>query len=195
MKGAAGLIVAMAVAVGGAHAADTLPPQAYTAAYLADRAQIEDVISALALTVDQRRWDAARATLADEVELGYPSDQNGQPGPLQISRISADAFIAASRAQLPGYLHTQHMVTNPLVTVERDRAHVKSQMQLSHYLPNDEGEAYWIVVGTYDYDLIRTPAGWRISAMHVNKLFELGNARLPALASKRVAAGQIATGP
>jgi 3-phenylpropionate/cinnamic acid dioxygenase small subunit len=162
---------------------------------LADRAQIEDVIFGFANEVDARRWDAAQALLAGQVELGFPAGDAPPSAPLQTRTLSAGDFIAASQSQLPGFLHTQHMVTNAVVTVDQDRATVRSQMQISHYLPTDSGESYWIVVGTYDYGLVRTPAGWKIARMDVHKLFELGNRKLPDLAAQRVRAGQIATTP
>lgn len=189
------LVVLGCLLAGATHAAEpvTAPPVAYTPAYLADRAQIEEVISAFALNVDRRRWPEAQALVAERIELGFPAgDDNSK---LQSRQMSAAEFIASSKSQLPGYLHTQHLVTNPVISVTGDRATVVSQMQLSHFLPNDEGEPFWIVIGMYEYGLERGPAGWKISRMDVHKLFELGNRKLPELASRRVKAGQIATQP
>jgi len=189
------LLVLAGLMCGAAAAAELPPPAAYTAKDLADRAQIEDVISAFALSVDQRQWDAAGRMLADQVELGFPADNPDGTRTLKLTKMPAEQFIAASKSQLPGYLHTQHMVTNPVVTIHGDKADVAAQMQLAHYLPGAEGGPFYLVVGTYDYAMARTPKGWKIAAMHVNKLFELGNLKLPELASARVKAGQIATSP
>lgn len=180
---------------GGGVAAEraSMPPAAYTQSHLADRAQIEDVISAFAINVDRRRWREAQALVADRIELGFPAGDD--PSQLQVRQMTAAEFIAASQSQLPGFLHTQHMVTNPVITVDRDRANVTSQMQLSHFLPNEEGEPFWTVVGMYEYGLVRAKTGWKISRMDVHKLFELGNRKLPELAARRVKAGQIATQP
>ena len=86
-------------------------------------------------------------------------------------------------------------MTNPIVLIDGDRARVTSSVHATHYLPNDRGEPYWVFVGTYEHELVRTPAGWRIALMRAHKRFDLGKKDLPSLASARVKAGQVATTP
>lgn len=157
-----------------------------------DRAGIEDVIVGLANAVDARNWGAAKALLADQVQLEYHAA--GGDAPIK-QRMTPDQFIAASKLTLPGYLHTQHLIGNLVITVRGKSADAASQVWMSHYLPNDQGEPYWIAAGTYHHQLVRTRTGWKISAMRVTVLYELGNSRLPKLAGERVKAGTIMTTP
>ena len=55
MTGITGAARSAALVVGAAHADGLPPPAAYTASYLADRAQIVDVIASVAFYADQRR--------------------------------------------------------------------------------------------------------------------------------------------
>lgn len=192
-------LATMAVLVtGGAGNSQEMPPlpqpQAYTAGYLSDRAQIVDVINSIGSFADQRRWNLVASAFADEVVLDYSSSETAAAG--QVSQtLTPEQIVAAWQTQLPGYLHTHHAITNHLVHVEGDRARAFSLIHATHYLPNEEGEAFWIFVGNYEHELARTPAGWRISRMRATKLFDLGNKDLPNLASARVKAGQSAAGP
>lgn len=185
-----------AVLAGGVAHADGLPPPgAYTAGFLADRAQIVDVIASVAFYADQRRWDLVKAAFADRVVLDYTSSDTAAAGRQQTDALTPDAIVTAWQTQLPGYLHTQHLVTDPVVVIDGDRARATSSVHATHYLPNEQGEAYWVFVGSYEHELARTPAGWRITLMRAHKRFDLGNKDLPNLASERVKAGQVATTP
>ncbi len=192
MFGIAGLL-SVALAVSPVHAHPLPRSDGYAKRDLRDRARIEDAIVGLANATDGRDWDAAKAVLADQVLLEYHI-AGSAAAPIAQS-MTADQFIAASKSVLPGYLHTQHLVGNMLVSVKGDGAVATSQVWMSHYLPNDQGEPYWNVAGTYRHELVRTKAGWRISAMRVNILYEMGNTRLSKLAGERVKAGIIMTTP
>ena len=153
------------------------------------------MITSVAFYADQRRWDLVKAAFADRVVIDYTSSDTAAAGRRQADALTPDAIVTAWQTQLPGYLHTQHLVTNPIVVIDGDRARVTSDVHATHYLPNDKGEAFWVFVGTYEHELARTPVGWRIILMRANKRFELGNKDLPRLASARVKAGQVATTP
>jgi hypothetical protein len=168
---------------------------AYAPTHLADRARIVDVIGSVGVYADQRRWDLVAAAFANPAVIDYRSSETAAAGSAEPASLSPEAIVTAWQSQLPGYLHTQHLITNPIVRIEGDRAFVTSQINATHYLPNDAGEDYWVFVGFYEHELTRTPAGWKISLMRANKLFDLGNKELPNLASDRVARGEIATTP
>ena len=175
--------------------AEGLPaPAAYSAGFLADRQQVVDVITSVASYADRRRWDLVKAAFAPRAVIDYSTSATASAGAGKAEPLSPEQIVSAWQTQLPGYVHTQHLVTNPIVTIDGDRARVISQVHATHFLPNDKGESYWTFVGAYDHELVRTPSGWRISYMRATKLFELGNPDLPSLATARVKAGEIATG-
>jgi hypothetical protein len=170
-------------------------PEAYTPSYLADRAQIIDVIGSVGFYADQRRWDLVEAAFAEKTVIDYRSHGTAAAGQSEPQALTPKEIVMAWQTQLPGYLHTQHLVTNSVVTVDGTRATAKSQVYATHFLPNEKGDDYWTFVGFYEHELQRTPAGWKITLMRANKLFELGNPDLPQLAAARVKAGQVATTP
>ena len=170
------------------------PPQAYSQSYLSDRAQVVDVINSVGSFADQRRWDLVANAFADEVKLDYSSSETAAAGQA-ADTLPRDQMIRAWQTQLPGYLHTQHAITNHLVRIDGDHALAFSLIYATHYLPNEQGEDFWVFVGNYEHELARTPEGWKITRMRATKLFDLGNKDLPKLASARVKAGQAATGP
>jgi hypothetical protein len=189
------LIGAALVALASAALAELPTPESYTPKYLADRAAIVDVIGSVGFYADQRRWDLVAAAFADPAVIDYRSSETAAAGNAEPTSLTPKAIVTAWQSQLPGYLHTQHLITNPIVRIEGDRAFVTSQVHATHHLPNDAGEDYWVFIGFYEHELTRTPAGWKISLMRANKLFDLGNTELPKLASDRVAKGEIATTP
>jgi hypothetical protein len=186
----------LAAILAGPAAADGLPrPEAYTAASLIDRAQIIDVIGSVGFYADQRRWDLVEAAFAEKVVIDYRSHGTAAAGQSEPQALTPKEIVTAWQTQLPGYLHTQHLVTNSIVTIEGARAKATSQVNATHYLPNEQGDDYWTFIGFYEHELQRTPAGWKITLMRANKLFELGNPDLPKMAAARVKAGQVATMP
>jgi hypothetical protein len=176
--------------------ADGIPkPEAYTPSYVTDRAQIVDVISSVGFYADQRRWHLVEAAFADRAVIDYRSHGTAAAGQNEPQALTPKEIVMAWQTQLPGYLHTQHLVTNSIVTIDGTHAKATSQVYATHYLPNEKGDDYWTFIGFYEHELQRTAAGWKITLMRANKLFELGNPELPQLAAARVKAGQVATDP
>jgi hypothetical protein len=183
-------------AFAGPSAAEGPPsPDSYALAYLADRAEIVDVIGSVGFHADQRQWELVAAAFTDPAVIDYRSSETAAAGKTAPAELSPEAIVTAWQSQLPGYLHTQHLITNPIVTIDGDRASVTSQVYATHFLPNDSAEDYWVFVGFYEHELTRTEGGWKISLIRANKLFDLGNKDLPKRASERVARGEIATTP
>ncbi len=176
-------------------AAQGLPgPESYEHS-AADRLQIVDVISSVGFYADQRRWELVEAAFAERVVIDYRSHRSAAAGQSEPQALTPGEIVTAWKTQLPGYHHTQHLITNPLVRIDGERASATSQVYATHYLSNEEGDDHWTFIGFYEHELRRTPEGWKITLMRANKLFELGNPDLPRLASERVEAGQTATGP
>lgn len=188
--------MALPMITGAANANAVLPVhEAYTPEYLADRQRVIDVITSVLFYADQRRWDVVEAAFANPVIIDYTSSSTAAAGRQEPQPLPPADVVAAWQTQLPGYENTVHMVTNPIVHIEGDKARVTSSVQATHFLPNDKGESYWVFFGTYNHELTRTEDGWRITLMRANKQFELGNPDLPLMAGERVKNGQIATTP
>ena len=185
----------LAVMISSPTLADGIPkPEAYSASFLSDRTQIVDVISSVGFYADQRRWDLVEAAFAEKAMIDYRSHSTAAAGQSEPQALTPREIVTAWQSQLPGYLHTQHLITNCIVAIDGERATATSQVYATHNLPNEGGD-YWTFVGFYEHELQRTHAGWKITLMRANKLFELGNPQLPLIAAARVKAGTIATTP
>src|SRR5574342_769776 len=124
---------------------------------LLDRAAVIDVVLTLARALDVKDWAACRRCFTDEIETDY-SDLRGEPP----STVKADDFVARRRAALEA-LKTQHLSSNHLVTVDGDRATCRSAAVIHRLRPEDG--LRFDTYGAYDHALVRTAAGWKISAV------------------------------
>lgn len=146
----------------------------------ADKLDIAETVIRVANLADAQDWKNLRDCFLDEVEVDYTSLAGGEP-----STVKADDLIAGWRGTLSGFDATHHQVTNILVTLDGDEAHVNAYIHADHYLEGAPGGDHWLVLGTYDYHLIRTGDGWRVSASKLNVKRLEGNNDLADAATER----------
>ena len=80
-----------------------------------------------------------------------------------------------------------HQITNHVITLDGDQATCAANMQGTHVLANASGGPMWTVGGRHDYQLTRTPDGWRIAGLTFTLQWATGNMNVLTLA---MAAGQ-----
>lgn len=137
---------------------------------------IRNKVVSLFVHTDQREWKALKDVFANKVLLDYSSfTQN------PAAELTPDQIITAWSGFLPGFSSTQHHISNMLVERSGSTAKVFCYGSASHCLPNDSGNNVWLVVGTYDFELIESTSGWKISAMTFNFKYQDGNTDLPKL--------------
>jgi hypothetical protein len=102
---------------------------------------------------------------------------SGQPATI----LSPEDIVNAWKTILPGFTHTHHQLGNIITAKEENTASVFCYGTASHFLENDD-KNLWIVVGSYDFDLVKVNHYWRISKMKFNFKFQGGNFDLPQLA-------------
>lgn len=147
---------------------------------LIDQQTVTETVVRVANYADAREWDLLRVCFTDEVEVDYTSLAGGEP-----STVKADDLIAGWRGTLSGFDATQHQVTNILVTLEGDEARVNAYIHADHYLEGAPDGDHWLVLGTYDYRLVRTDDGWRVRATKLNLKRLEGNNELADAATER----------
>ncbi|MEX5632464.1 nuclear transport factor 2 family protein [Parafrankia sp. FMc2] len=118
-----------------------------------DKAQIAEVLIRYATGIDQRDWALFRTCWTADVEADY--------GTVQHAGVEAITEYMTRAHENMGPTH--HRLSNVVVDVEGDRASARSYVHAVLMLsPDDPGR--WIdVIGNYTDELVRTPAGWRIS--------------------------------
>lgn len=138
--------------------------------------EIESSVIKLFIHSDEREWDQLKKAFADKVVLDYSSFTR-QPA----AELTPDQIVSAWSGFLPGFKSTHHQLGNLVIETSGNKAQVFCYGTASHYFPNESGRNVWIVVGTYDFELIRTASDWKVSSMRFNFKYQDGNTDLPAL--------------
>ncbi len=121
--------------------------------YLADRIALMDVMVKYGTAVDDREMDRYRSCFTDDVTVvGYgPETMEG-----------ADAYLAYVIDALKNFPGTQHLMGNQvIVSLEGDTAHVRTEVQATHFL-KDDPDAIMTLWATYVDDMVRDDGQWRI---------------------------------
>ena len=117
-----------------------------------DRLAIQDVIVNYAAGIDERDFASYRACFVDDVTI-----EGFSPEPIH----GVDAWLAFVERALAPYRATQHMLGVPRIILDGDRASMRTDLQASHF-PEDREAKTFTLWATYETELERTPAGWRM---------------------------------
>jgi len=146
-----------------------------------DREKITETVTRIANHADAQEWELLRTCFTDEIDVDYTSLAGGQP-----SVVKVDDLITSWRDTLAGFDATQHQVTNFVVTLAGDEAQVNAYIRTDHFLSGAAGGDHWLVLGTYDYRLVRLDGGWRVRATKLTLKHLEGNNGLAEAARARV---------
>jgi 3-phenylpropionate/cinnamic acid dioxygenase small subunit len=128
-----------------------------TARFLADRLEIEDLLTHYATIIDGRHWDAFGTVFTADATLDYRS-----AGGIRGTLPEVAEWLATV---LPVFTWTQHLVFNRAVSLTRGADHATSRADFQN--PNGavvDGQPWFFLVGGAYHDrLVRTPDGWRIA--------------------------------
>ena len=147
---------------------------------LVDRTELLDVLMDYAIGIDSRDWPRYRAIFTDQVEFDF-SSWSGNPA----ARMPADDWVAGVCATLSGFDGTQHMLTNPVVELDGDRATVTLYMNAHHYLHIDGQHHMHSIGGHYVHQMVRTETGWLSEACKLTVVWESGDRALFGIAADR----------
>ena len=143
---------------------------------------IINLINSLFVNVDKRNWEGAKALFADKALLDYTS-----LGATEALEKTPQEIIDGWKSTLPGFQHTLHRITNHQVQINGEEAECFCYGTAGHYLlEENETEALWEVIGSYDFHLIRVNDVWKIDLMRLNFKWMEGNKDLPNSAEKKV---------
>lgn len=146
-------------------------------AELWDRQEIVDVLYRYATALDSRDWELLAScftedAVADFLELGGVNE-------------GVSAIVELASGVLSGLDSSQHLIGNPEVEVDGDRASSSCYLQAQHYLVSASGANTFLVGGTYRDRLVRTAEGWRIEHRTLISTWQDGNAGVFAEAAAR----------
>lgn len=123
---------------------------------LADRLDIEDVLTRYAWALDGKQFDELDDVFAPDAHIDYTSS-GGEAG----AYPDVKAWLAGVLPHFPAY---QHLVTNKHITIDGDRATSRSEFYNPMVMAKRDGTtSIFFVGGEYHDQLVRTPNGWRIT--------------------------------
>jgi hypothetical protein len=144
---------------------------------LEDRLAIIELVGRLSLTIDGKDWNEMAQLFTDTVYHDRTSLTGGEPTTLPVAE-----FVEGWRQTLQGMDAVHHQITNHVISLDGDRATCAANMQGTHVLANASGGPMWTVGGRHDYQLRRTPGGWRIAGLTFTLQWATGNMNIVTLA-------------
>jgi 3-phenylpropionate/cinnamic acid dioxygenase small subunit len=121
---------------------------------IADRIEIDDLLTRYATALDSKDWDLFSTCFTPDAAIDYTA-AGGIKGTLPEVR----AWLAQV---MPRFQMTQHLVTNRSVQVDGDTATCRSCLFNPMGAQADDGMVLFFEGGYYRDRLCRTPDGWRI---------------------------------
>ncbi len=129
---------------------------AMTLQQIADRIEIDDLLTRYATALDAKDWDLYATCFTPDAFIDYTG-----AGGIKGTLPEVKQWLAEVMALFP---MTQHLVTNRTVVVEGDTATCRSYLFNPMGLPDaDNGLLLFFEGGYYNDKLVRTADGWRIA--------------------------------
>ncbi len=133
-----------------------------------DEAAIRDLASIYCWAIDRLDRPALdQVFLADATAVLGAGEQNG------IEEIWGKVHLVLSPLTC-----SQHIVGSHIVNVDSDTGTHRCHFQAQHIWAGCEGGDQFIVAGTYEDRVERTPQGWRIRHRDLTVLWTSGNPRV-----------------
>lgn len=128
---------------------------AMTLQQIADRLEIEDVLTRYATAIDTKNWQLLERCFTPDAVVDYTS-----VGGVRGSFPEIKEWLSSV---LPHFPMTQHLVTNKTVAVDGDTAISRCALFNPMGMPDGKGGFELFFDGAYyDDKLVRTSDGWRI---------------------------------
>ena len=128
------------------------------------RLAVHDIMHRYALAVDTKDWQLLETVFAEQLRADFRSF-----GSKQIYEGPAAGWIDLVRSTIQGMDATQHMMGNHLYDIAGNNARGTTYIRALHVCKNAWGGDMYTVGGHYTVEMVRRPAGWRITtyALHV----------------------------
>ncbi|WP_280339864.1 nuclear transport factor 2 family protein [Nocardia neocaledoniensis] len=132
---------------------------------IADKSDIIDLTYAYADALDRRDWAALDSVFTPDMTANY-----------------AGEYDLSGREQVVGMIRTflepcgpsQHLLSNPCVTVDGDAATLSVKLRVHHLGAGEHSDLTYEIFGWYHALVTRTACGWRIHDWRQEVTAELG---------------------
>ena len=131
---------------------------------ISDRLEIQELLARYCQAIDGHDWEALDSVFTPAAVIDY--SEFGGPR-AELSGIKS--FLAEV---MPLHSGHYHLVSNVIAEVDGDRATCRSVCNNPMVLDKGDGRTHVYFCGLwYEDELVRTDAGWRISARREQKCF------------------------
>lgn len=129
---------------------------------LSDRAELIELLSRYADIADLKEFtELPGLVFTDPLTLDFGSVADVPP-----MTVPLDYYVESIRAAFAFYAATHHAITGHVIDIDGDSATIHAHVRAEHWLPSElanDGPGYWLVVGFYDNEAVRTADGWRLN--------------------------------
>ncbi|MFE0026841.1 nuclear transport factor 2 family protein [Amycolatopsis sp. NPDC059021] len=123
---------------------------------ISDRLEIQDLLVAYATAIDTRDFGALDRIFTGDARIDYTAF-----GGIEGNLAEVKEWLAQSLALLPAF---QHLIANPDIRIDGDRATGRVMCLNPLALPAGDGDPRIALLGMWYLDeYVRTADGWRIS--------------------------------
>jgi SnoaL-like protein len=136
---------------------------------LLDHREIAQLVDQLGLWLDEKRFDEARSILTEDATA---ETQGGTARGLE-------AVVEQARRNHGEEVGTQHVITNKVIDLEGDRATAGANLIATFFDPGRPSAPRRQLGERYDFEVVRTPDGWRISSVKTTPFWMLGETPQP----------------
>lgn len=139
-----------------ARAALRAAPSEAKVEYLLDRAELTDLVTAYAYSVDTRDWALHTSIFTADYEINTDGTFRKQTAAQRGAALAK--FFTAFEA-------TQHLMVPLTFTITSDTAYVTATMHARHFHSNGDPAKNSLLFGQYEFWCQRTAKGWKIARM------------------------------
>ena len=127
---------------------------------LEDRFAIADVMSSYALALDTKDYPLLRSLFATDVEVMMTFDSNS-PDAGEIQLTGVEAWIEFVEKALDGTRASQHLLGNPAISFNGEKAIVRTNLQATEYY-KDANKPKTTLWGVYETHMVKDKK-WKIT--------------------------------
>ena len=132
--------------------------------YLLDRAEIEDIITTYAYSVDTRNWPLHGELFKESFQLRKGDDYPNVDNQERLKQL--DTFFKR-------FTSTQHLGFPLAIQIDQDTAYAVASLNARHYDESGDPMDNTLLFGQYEIWLERTSEGWKI-----NKLAQVNRTKI-----------------
>ena len=131
---------------------------------LADRADLTDLLAHQGRWLNERRFDDTASVFTDDATVTTPGGQ----------AQGIEALTAHARRSHARFDRTQHVTSNVLIDLDGDRATVHANLIATFVSDATAPEPTFTLGERYHFEAVRTPQGWRFSAVDATPVWQSG---------------------